>query len=632
MNFFDAQDKAKRATRRLIVAYVVATMLIVAGVTAVVGFALYSNMQPVQPAVLVFTAIATLLLITGSSLYKTARLAGGGSQVARDLGGTQVAPDVSDPLRRRLRNVVEEMAIASGVPVPDIYVLEQEAGINAFAAGLTTGDAAIAVTRGTLEVLSREELQGVVAHEFSHILNGDMRLNIRMMGVLFGIMVLGLVGRLILRGGYHASLGSSRRNRGGGPALVIGLGLLILGSVGVFFARLVKAAVSRQREFLADASAVQFTRQTDGIADALKKIAAYQQHSYLVAADPEEVSHMLFAHGARFSALFATHPPLMERILALQPQFKPGELPKVELPVTPSVSQMDTTGKTMGFAAGGDIAASVSIPDSIGNPSLQHVLFAGALRIALPDTLYGAAHSPTSAWLLTLALFIDPRVENSASAFELLTQQLGEQRSNLVRNYYAELAEGSSQWRLPLLEIAFPALRQTPEQRLDYLLELSQRLIELDGKVALQEFCLYRILKLNLGNARQPSSRPKADASRDDVRAAALELLAIVAEQGNPNDSARRAAFSAGAALFGAWAETAEYRSVTNPVQAARQALDVLQRMNNAARRSMVEALAAAISSDRQLSVSEAELLRAICASLDCPLPPLKVERVLEQS
>jgi Zn-dependent protease with chaperone function len=632
VNFFDAQDKARRATRRLVAAYVVATLLIVAGVTAVAGFALYSNLQPVDPAVLLFVAAATLILIVGSSLYKTARLAGGGGRVARDLGGTQVAPDVTDPLRRRLRNVVEEMAIASGVPVPDIYVLEQEAGINAFAAGFTPGDAAIAVTRGTLELLSRDELQGVVAHEFSHILNGDMRLNIRMMGILFGIMVLGLVGRLILRGGYHASFGSSRRNRGSGPALLIGLGLIIFGSIGVFFARLVKAAVSRQREFLADASAVQFTRQTDGIADALKKIAAFQQHSYLRAADPEEVSHMLFAHGAKFSSLFATHPPLLARIQALQPQFRAQDLPSIELPVTPDTTVADGRGTAMGFAGGTDTGDITSIPDSIGNPTLQHVMFAGALRIALPENLYGAAHSPTSAWLLTLALFISPRADQSASAFELLTQQLGEQRSRLVRNYHAELAAGSAQWRLPLLEIAFPALRQTPPERLEYLLDLSQRLIELDGHVALHEFCLFRILKLNLGKAGAPGARREAAASRDEVREAALKLLWIVAEQGNADEQRRLAAFAAGTAVFGDWADGTPPPPSREPVADVRRALDVLQRMNNAARRSMVEALGAAISADRELSVSEAELLRTVCASLDCPLPPLKIERVLDES
>ena len=218
------------------------------------------------------------------------------------------------------------------MPVPEIYVLEQESGINAFAAGFEPNDAAVAVTRGALELLDRDELQGVIAHEFSHILNGDMRLNIRLMGILFGIMVLALVGRLILRGARYGSLGSSKRNGGAAVILIMGLGLMILGYVGMFFARVIKAGVSRQREFLADASAVQFTRQTDGIANALKKIGGYSHGSRIESTNPEEVSHMLFGTGSQLSGLFATHPPLLERIRALEPGFRQDDLPHVDAP------------------------------------------------------------------------------------------------------------------------------------------------------------------------------------------------------------------------------------------------------------------------------------------------------------
>ena len=332
MDFFDAQDRARRASRRLVAAYIVASVLIVAGVTAVVAIALYNFTDAgygrtpgifvsEQAPLLILTAIAATALILGATAYKTAALSSGGARVALDMGGTLVPTDVTDPQRKQLRNIVEEMAIASGTPVPEIYVLEAEHGINAFAAGYTPGDAAITVTRGALELLDRDELQGVIGHEFSHILNGDMRLNIRMMGVLFGIMVLALMGRVILRGGYQARLVSSRRGRGAPVVLIIGLGLTLLGAIGVLIARLVKAAISRQRESLADASAVQFTRQTTGLANALKKIGGYSGGSYLRAADPEEVSHMLFGEGAPVSSLFATHPPLIERIRALDPTF-----------------------------------------------------------------------------------------------------------------------------------------------------------------------------------------------------------------------------------------------------------------------------------------------------------------------
>jgi len=341
VNFFAAQDQARRSSRRLVVVYIAATIAIVLGVTAVVGFALFSFSQSgygytpgqfirEQAPLLLGTALLTALFIFGSSLYKTSRLSAGGGKVAVDMGGTLVPTDVQDPLRRRLRNVVEEMAIASGVPVPEIYVMEEEHGINAFAAGFSPSDAAIAVTRGTLELLDRDELQGVIAHEFSHILNGDMKLNVRLMGVLFGIMVLGLIGRMVVRGGYHSSIVSSRRNRNAPVILIVGIGLVILGGVGVFFARMIKASVSRQREFLADASAVQFTRQSHGIASALKKIGGYSEGSKISATDPEEVSHMLFGSGTSLLGMFATHPPLVDRIQALDPGFKESDFPRVD--------------------------------------------------------------------------------------------------------------------------------------------------------------------------------------------------------------------------------------------------------------------------------------------------------------
>jgi Zn-dependent protease with chaperone function len=398
VNFFVAQDKARQASRRLIAAYIVATILIVAGITAIVGFALYTftdtgyGYAPGEfvrnnTGILIATALLTTLFILGASMFKTSVLSSGGGAVATQLGGTLVPADVQDPLRRRLRNVVEEMAIASGVPVPEIYVLEEESGINAFAAGYTPSDAAVAVTRGTLELLDRDELQGVIAHEFSHILNGDMRLNIRLMGVLFGIMVLGLIGRLIVRGGYHASIVSSRRDRGTPVVLVIGLGLAILGGIGMFFARVIKAGVSRQREFLADASAVQFTRQSAGIANALKKIGGYSEGSLIQAADPEEVSHMLFGSGLKLSGMFATHPPLIKRIQALDPNFKESDFPRVD----PRQQPMQATGAgetgsafagdvTTALASGGAQVLAESIAETVGQPEVEHVEYAPHTR------------------------------------------------------------------------------------------------------------------------------------------------------------------------------------------------------------------------------------------------------------
>ncbi len=627
MNFFDAQDRARRATRWLVIVYIVSTVLIVAGITLVVGAGLGAVGQegrPVDPAILGFTAIAATLLVLGSTLYKTVLLSSGGGRVAQDMGGTLVAPDVRDPLRKRLRNVVEEMAIASGVPVPEIYVLEGESSINAFAAGFTTGDAAIAVTRGTLEMLEREELQGVIAHEFSHVLNGDMRLNIRMMGVLFGIMVVGLIGRFIVRGSYYSGIISSRKK--GGGIIFIGLGLLILGWIGVFFARIIKAAVSRQREFLADASAVQFTRQTDGIANALKKIGGYSRHSYIESVDPEEVSHMLFAGGiASLTSIFATHPPLAERIQALDPNFSEGDYPDVDPRQRRIVRESDQAAGFAGAAVTPHDSTTVTsnIAEAIGQPKPEHVAYARQLRSDIPELLYDAAHAPEEAFLLTLALVLDH--QDATRQLHIIEEQLGAERARLVSSYFTAVSAIGPRYRLPLLEIAFPMLRHRPKLQMEFLLKLVRRLIEIDGQIDIGEFCFYRVLSSQLSQAADPVANQDGNrVPRKKARNAAVDVIRIVADQGNENRDAREHAYQAGIASFGEWAgKRKEKIDHKQTVEVLDHSLDALRQMNTAGRKSLLQAVSNTITHDGKLTLREAELLRAICASLNCPLPPI---------
>ena len=647
MNFFAAQDQARRASRRLVLAYIVSTVLIVAGVTAIVGFALFSftdsgygytagQFAQANAGILLGVALLATLFILGASMFKTAALSSGGGTVASQMGGTLVPADVQEPLRRRLRNVVEEMAIASGVPVPEIYVLEEESGINAFAAGFTPSDAAIAVTRGTLELLERDELQGVIAHEFSHILNGDMRLNIRLMGVLFGIMVLSLIGRLIVRGGYHTSIVSSRRDRGAPVVLMVGLGLAILGGIGMFFARVIKAGVSRQREYLADASAVQFTRQSEGIANALKKIGGYSQGSLIQAADPEEVSHMLFGSGAKLAGMFATHPPLVERIQALDPGFKETDFPRVdprqfrgddrERPADVS----DFAGTvTTALATGGAQVLAESIAETVGQPENEHVEYAQHLRQSIPESLYDAAHSSEFAYLLTIALILDRSGKVVDRQLVLAREQLGTERAALLKRYYDELAGTGPEYRLPLLEIAFPALKLRPTQELSYLVSLATRMIEIDGEIDLYEYCFYRILMSNLGKAVDPSGGRRALRSkRSDLRASTIGLLGVLADYGHDNEEERQAAFVTGVATLGDWAKAYPYESQRKfTVAVLDHSLDILLGLNSKGKESLLRAISATAGHDGKLTVTEAELIRAVCATLDYPLPPILVHR-----
>ncbi len=329
MNFFDHQRAAKGTTLKLVFLFAAAVVALVAAIdaAAVIAMRLHGSQRGRPSAILAVVVVVTavtLFVIAGGMLFKTISLRQGGAAIAAAVGAVPVDPTTTDPQLRRFVNIVEEMALASGVPAPRLFMMPREPGINAFAAGFSPADAAIAVTGGALAQLNRDELQGVIGHEFSHILNGDMRLNIRLIGLLAGILLIGMIGLRTLQFGGRGS-----DSKGALPIVAFAFALMVLGFVGVFFANLIKAAVSRQREWLADASAVQFTRQTDGLEGALKKIGGIPTGSRLRnARNAAEVSHMLFGEGARrsFASLFATHPQLTDRIKALNPNFDPAEI------------------------------------------------------------------------------------------------------------------------------------------------------------------------------------------------------------------------------------------------------------------------------------------------------------------
>ena len=356
MDFFEQQDVARRKTGRLVVLMVLAVAAIVVLVYLVIAAALvvrvgFTGIDPMatgglaaylsaadwwNPQLFVLVAGVTVLVVAAGAFFKTAALRAGGRVVAESLGGRLIDPGTSDPTLRRVLNVVQEMAIASGTTVPPVYLLDRESGINAFAAGFTPADAVIGLTRGCADLLSRDQLQGVMAHEFSHILNGDMRISLRLIGIIHGILIIGLLGGILLRSAFYSGAGRHRRSgkQGGGVLVLaaVGAALAIIGYVGVFFGQLIKASLSRQREFLADAAAVQFTRLPGGIAGALKKIGGYTFHSKLVAANAEEASHLYFGDGlSHWFGLLATHPPLPDRIRRIEPQWD-GQFSKVDVP------------------------------------------------------------------------------------------------------------------------------------------------------------------------------------------------------------------------------------------------------------------------------------------------------------
>lgn len=637
MDFFSRQEQSRRTTRILIGLFLLAVAATVAAVTvaAAIFIGMYQDpygagqLATFSPAdwltrngnTLLLVAALTATFIGVASLYRIATLSRGGGQVARLLGATEVPSDTTDLLKRRLVNVVEEMAIASGTPVPEIFVLEQEQGINAFAAGLTTADAAVAVTRGALERLTRAELQGVIAHEFSHILNGDMRLNQQLMGLSFGILALTQIGRLLLR-----SVRVRGGRRSGGAAVMgvaIGATLILIGSIGLLFSRLIKAGVSRQREILADASAVQFTRDRIGLADALKKIGGYS--GTLVARNGEEVAHMLFTRGASaFRGWFATHPPLDERILALDPSFTPGDYPDAGETLPGGEAAVDAP-IAQAFAAAGGAPTDADIIGQMGTVAPQAL--AAAIRHAIPESLDHAAHSRELSLLLVLALGLSRTDSTRARQLELLEQQLGTARREKCAGLAAELDELDDQYRLPLLELSMPALKHRPAEQLSFVLDLLRRVTKLNPDEQLFDYALLRLLESYLDAPGSSDAAARARLRTGSASSAVIDLLRCVAAHGHDDAATALTAFRTGLARVSSTAKDIAEPSFS-PLEDARRleildaALARLAELRPKQKQRVLAGVLASIHYDRHISITELELFRVIAASLGCPMPP----------
>ena len=652
MDFFRRQDDARRFSRWLVLLFVLAVAAVVLAVNLVVltivANAGNDSQVPVfpgprwlaaNPGPALWTTLVVAGLIGMASLFKTAQLQAGGGYVALSLGGQRVLPEGADPLHRRLLNVVEEMAIASGVPVPEVYVLEQEAGINAFAAGLNPADAAIAVTRGALEQLERAELQGVIGHEFSHILNGDMRLNTRLIGLLFGLVMLALAARLVL---HHAPRAAGRRGRANGAVmLIVAVAALVLaiGSVGVFFGRLIQAAVSRHRERLADASAVQFTRDTTGLRNALVKIGAALTGSRIVRPEAGEIAHMLFAP-ARAMA-FATHPPLEERIRTLDPGFDRAEFGRTRQAMdaalragravataagedTPpaGTAARERLAELIGVGAGaGVLLAPAALPGLVGNPLAVHVAFAAALREALPGPLVAATRDGASAAPLLMALCLDADQAVRDQQRNFVARQLGEGFADRVTDLLVHTDGLHPAQRLPTLLKLLPALRRQAADERRRLLAVLHALLQREGaRLSLPAYALRKLAHTELQDELEPGP-DGGNLGLGVVRNELAVLFAVLAGSGN-DEAAANAAYRAG--LGHLLSGTIPPRAVPEnwPARLDR-ALNRLDRLAPAAKSRLVEALGLTVAHDRRLAIEEAELLRAICAVLHCPLPPL---------
>ncbi len=653
MDFFEHQELARKKTRLLVVYFFLAIVGIITSLYVVflAGSLFFGNenggkvIEFWRPDLLLYAALGSGTVIALGSGFKTMQLSAGGSVVARDLGGRLVDRNTTDFEERRLLNVVEEMAIASGVPVPDVYIMDNEMGINAFAAGKTTSDAVIGVTRGTIRVLTRDELQGVMAHEFSHILNGDMRLNMRLIGLLFGILFIAMIGQIVLRSAAFSS-GSRNKNSGGGILLVlaIGLALVVIGYVGLFFAKLIKAAISRQREFLADASAVQFTRNPAGIAGALKKIGGLSEGSAVTSPRAEEASHMFFGDAARHNLMrfgsFATHPPLAVRIGKIDPQWD-GKFPEITLP---AISQ-PTTGEPVPTSRRGQAAvppplsphaavvaglASTGNLPNIGRPGAEEIAYSQHLLGEIPQESLEATRGGAGAQAAVFALLLGRDEQVQASELDQLASLVDAGTLRLVGDFYEKVSGLDSSAKIALVDLTIPSLRRLSPPEYDRFKNVTQTLMASDGQIDLFEFTLQKIIHRHL-DLYFFQNRPRRIRYRRiaKLKQETAVLLSTLAGLGSRDAGQMDEAFQQGIdSIAGELGAPLPGRLGPEQCGLARidEALDRFDEATPLVKKRLLHACGMVAMADQRITDDEAELLRAIADTIGCPVPPFVKE------
>lgn len=637
MNFFRQQDHARRQTRTLVILFVLAVVAIVVAVNVAMSLiVIWMQGQPLNGphhyprGFFVANTLITLGLIGGGTLIELFNLRNGGDAVARMAGGRPVSPDTRDAQEKRLLNVLEEMALASGIACPKVYVLDQEESINAFAAGYHANEAVVAVTRGTLNRLTRDELQGVVAHEFSHILNGDMRLNVRLIGVLFGIqMVAGFGQQLMNFGSGHHSADRNNKNRS--ALWLVGGALFLIGYIGIFFGRLIKSAVSRQREFLADASAVQFTRNPDGIGYALRKIGGLARKggdaSRIRHANAEQLSHLFLsaAKPSLLAGLFATHPPIRERLRRIYGR-DIGMLDGPDMIVEETVG---AAARDNGLPDIPYIAAGLAAADMHMQAATEAIVATAAAayggrnsplqQIRLAPEIDMALHQPNGASAIVYALLLEAgqqvqleTLRNRSPKEAALAEQLAKAIARLPKNA-----------RLPLLDLSMPALRLLSITERAALLLNVDRLIVADRRITLYEFVFQTVLTRRL-DARAGRAVPVKFFSLMELKPDCINLFSLAAHVAAPLVKQPAATLFMRAANAYPQLSLNEQQLVDVPALGFSKVKAALDRANQLApltKPALIKALAAMVDAKEPMPLEMADLLRAVCSAIEAPMP-----------
>lgn len=636
MDFFEHQQQARTRTWWLLAYLMLAILAVILAMNAVVfviayawdGFSsssylYYGSALSAWLALpyWIYLTCGTLIVIMAGSIWRALELREGGIAVAEMLDAVPIPANSNINSHRRLRNVAEEMSIAAGVSTPRLYLLESETSINAFVAGIRSTDTVMVVTQGMLNQLGRQELQGVIGHEFSHLLNGDTKLNVRLIVLLAGIQNIGQLGGFMLRSIHYGS----GRHRAGIAELglvIAGTMLAVIGSIGLFFARIIKAAISRQREYLADASAVQFTRSKSGIANALHKIRQHNASSWLVNAHAEELSHMCVSEPVRhyFTSWMSTHPTINARIKRIDPYFEIKN--KRETPLDkPGVGMFESA---IGFAAGEAESVGISgegIAASVGNPAPSHYDYALALKAKLPEEILGDIHSADGARHLVYALLLSGERDQIKTSLELITVREDASAANATLKYRKALRGMWQRARLPLLDLSVPALRELDEHQQQEFFETLHSLVNLDARVTLFEYLLLVVLAQHL---ERPGSKVSGHMinSYGKVTAELALLFSILTEVGGGSTVRRETLYARTMKSFSSKPPARPSRGKFT-TRAIDDALHAVSRLAPLLKRPVIQACADCIIEDGRVKIAEAELLRLISEGIDCPMPPL---------
>jgi Zn-dependent protease with chaperone function len=625
VDFFREQDIARRNTRLLTALFILAVLVLIAITNLLlVGLLLFETDEYGTDGLIAyfdwpsfFAVGAVVALVIGLvALVNWFNFARGGKQIATALGGTLVQPSTEDPLERRAANVVQEMALAANMPVPSLFILDQEPGINAFAAGTSPANAVVAVTRGALTTLSRDQLQGVIGHEFSHILNGDMRLSIRLAAMLRGITFIGDVGSILLRSASRRHRYRSSKDDNRSAALALGLGLYVIGLLGGLMAGLIKSAISKQKEYLADASAVQFTRNPEGIGDALKIIGGHSSGTQVTAGRAEEMSHLFFGQvQPRLWSGFATHPPIAKRIKRIDPAWDGMFL--TATPPAEGHSGDETASDPSHQAA----LAALTIAAAATKPTISDSVSTG------PSGPYDEAESllletrdPFGAMALVLALVWDPTHEKTQ--LRALEAKPVTGLSVTIRRWCQPVHARTAAQRLTLLELCLPTLKGLSKAQYQAFRELLLEWISADGKTALGEWCVFQMVRhfLDPEFLDTPPSRPK----HKTLRAVAEDLAVVLGTMASLTEEDTERAFQRGCALLKLPLRLPERPELT--VAHFSAAVDNLAECYPLLKVSILKTMAAVAGDDGVISEIEITLVKAMAAVMDCPVPDAVLE------